>query len=264
MTVLQPGYDQRPPQIIVIGGQKGGTGKTTLGLQLLLMAALSGLKVLAVDADRANGMSAVLSNRRSNDDIALKITGVQKLVPSGHDQRKGAKAFARDLIDLAGDYDLIVVDTAGYDAEDRKNLEFRGALLVADALLIVSRPGYLDRRVLPAVWSMVEDARDTRAEMAGEHEPDPLDVHCILNSVPTNPFQRAHDIQQAREIIATDVPDLAVSNHTVANRSIYYRGQEVGLLAMDQRPNSKERTELMSFYEVIMRQTFQREQKGAA
>src|SRR5258708_35421100 len=82
----------KPPQIIVVGGQKGGTGKTTTALQLLLMGAKAGLRVLGVDGDRANAMSEVLANRNDNDRLQPKITSVQKLVSQGVDQFKGAKA----------------------------------------------------------------------------------------------------------------------------------------------------------------------------
>lgn len=251
----QPAVALDPPRIVVSGGQKGGTGKTSLSYSLIVMAAKAGLKVLAIDADRANGLSSTFDLRGAQEDLQPRIVCVQKLVANNSEsQAKATRAFAREIATLAQDYDLVFVDTAGFDADDRKNAELRGALLVADFFLCPSRPGHLDRRALPQVWAMVEEARYVREQLAGDEAPPPLDALCVFNATPTNPLSK--DVRIARGKIEALVPDLPLADFTISHRSIYTRCLETGLAAIEARPDAKERTELLRLYRGVLRRDY--------
>lgn len=126
--------------ILVVGGTKGGCGKTTLATNLCQMRAQDGYKVLLVDADHQGsaydwaqqrdeqGLSFQSLNKPTKSFVTVSITGKQ--------------AYA-NLIKMRSDYDDIIVDTGGYD-----NVSQRSALCEADKFLVPFRPRSID------VWTI--------------------------------------------------------------------------------------------------------------
>lgn len=110
--------------IIVIGGSKGGTGKTIISTNLSVLRALTGKKVLLVDGDRQrnsldwhNQRKELQKNARLIDTIVLE-----------NDVRS-------DLKKLKAQYDDIIIDCGGGD-----NVTQCSALMVADKFIIPFRP----------------------------------------------------------------------------------------------------------------------------
>ena len=56
--------------IVLVGGEKGGTGKTTLATNLAALRAASGADVLLVDTDRQGSASFWAATRDENDALA--------------------------------------------------------------------------------------------------------------------------------------------------------------------------------------------------
>ena len=101
--------------IVLIGGEKGGTGKTTLATNLAQMRAARGRDVLLVDTDKQESASAWAS-LRAEEGIEPTITAVQKL----------GKNITRDLLDLAKRYDDL-----SYNEFLAKNLKVADATSVS-------------------------------------------------------------------------------------------------------------------------------------
>lgn len=118
--------------LLVIGGIKGGTGKTTLATNLTVMRSSTGKKVLLVDADE----------QRSTSDWADQRMGLGVETPWTTIQLSG-KSVHSEITKLSRHYDDVIVDTGGRD-----NPSQRYALSVADIFLIPFRPKSLD------VWTM--------------------------------------------------------------------------------------------------------------
>lgn len=102
--------------ITVFGGEKGGTGKTTLATNIAAMLALNGKDVLLLDTDR-QGTASFWATVREEEKIEPRVACVQKF-------GKGLPAQVRDLAER---YDEIVIDAGGRDS-----MELRYALGVAD------------------------------------------------------------------------------------------------------------------------------------
>ena len=62
--------------ILVVGGIKGGSGKTTLATNLAVLRSLYGYKVLLVDADEQKSVSDWMEQRESAK-IETKWTSIQ-------------------------------------------------------------------------------------------------------------------------------------------------------------------------------------------
>ena len=98
--------------ITVFGGEKGGTGKTTLATNIAAMLALRGKDVLLLDTDR-QGTASFWATVREEEKIEPRVACVQKF-------GKGLPAQVRDLAER---YDEIIIDAGGRDS-----MELRYAL----------------------------------------------------------------------------------------------------------------------------------------
>jgi len=108
------------PQIVVIGNEKGGTGKSTTALHLAVAALYRGYRVGAIDLDSRQGtLSRYLANRERYGATANPLPlpdHVRVDEPPGGDaaaqQAAAQRAFGVALAELAG-CEVIIVDTPG-------------------------------------------------------------------------------------------------------------------------------------------------------
>ena len=129
--------------VVLFGGEKGGTGKTTLATNMAAMLALAGRDVLLLDTDR-QGTASFWATVREEADVAPQISCVQKF----------SKGLATQIRDLAGRYDEIVIDAGGRDS-----MELRYALGVADRAYVPVQPFQFDIWTLQQMEELVEMAR---------------------------------------------------------------------------------------------------------
>ncbi len=129
--------------IIVIGGIKGGSGKTTLATNLTVIRALAGKKVLLVDADEQRSASD-WAEHRENLGITTPWTTIQLAGPSVRAQLQKMKE----------NYDEIIVDTGGRDTTSQ-----RASLTVADVLIAPFQPRSLDVWTIGKLSSLLEEVR---------------------------------------------------------------------------------------------------------
>ena len=130
--------------IIVAGGIKGGSGKTTVATHLAVMRALAGRDVLLIDADDQETATdfTALRNERLPEGAgytSIKLTGA---------------SVRTETLRLAKKYDDIVIDTGGRDTTSQ-----RAALTVADKLIVPFVPRSFDVWTLEKVASLVEEMR---------------------------------------------------------------------------------------------------------
>ncbi len=119
--------------ITVVGGIKGGTGKTTLATNLAVISQLLGLKTLLVDADDQRSASDWADQRESHFKEGSNFPTVSL---SGKNIHQQISKFKKD-------YDRIIVDTGGRDTMSQ-----RSALTCADLYLIPFKPRSFD------VWTI--------------------------------------------------------------------------------------------------------------
>jgi chromosome partitioning protein len=130
--------------IIVAGGIKGGSGKTTVATHLTVMRALEGRDVLLIDADdqeTATDFTALRNERLSEGAgyTSIKLTGA---------------SVRTETLRLAKKYEDIVIDTGGRDTTSQ-----RAALTVADKLIVPFVPRSFDVWTLEKVARLVDEMR---------------------------------------------------------------------------------------------------------
>lgn len=88
--------------ITVFGGEKGGTGKTTLATNIAAMLAGHGKDVLLIDTDR-QGTASLWATVRDEEELECRVSCVQKF----------GKGLPAQIRDLAERYDEIIIDAGG-------------------------------------------------------------------------------------------------------------------------------------------------------
>ena len=131
---------------IACGGIKGGSGKTSVAVNLTVMRAKAGKQVLLVDADSAD-------NANASDFASLRDS-----VMEGGKGFDAARLNGRDVVTnvpgLSKRYDDTIIDVGGADSMSQ-----RAALLVADVVVLPVFPSSLDIWVLGNVERIIEEAR---------------------------------------------------------------------------------------------------------
>ena len=141
--------------IILIGAEKGGTGKTTLATSLAAMRTNEGHDVLLLDTDQQG--TATYWNRLRDQTEAKKITCVQVFGEVDREIRK-----------LASKYDEIIIDAGGRDSE-----ELRSSILVAHKIYIPLQPSQFD------IWTITQMAKIVERGKTFNQEPTGL---CLAQS----------------------------------------------------------------------------------
>ena len=179
--------------ILLFGGEKGGTGKTTLAVQMAAYRAASGRDVLLVDADR-QGSAMRWTALRVKNQVQPAITCVALYGETLSDQ----------INSMVPRFDDIVVDTRGADA-----VELRSAMIVADRLITPSRTSQFDIFTLGTVNNLIQQARGFNRK---------LDACILINCAPTHATSREAD--EMREAVS-ELPAYRILSSIVKDRKAF-------------------------------------------
>ncbi len=107
-------------QVIVVGNEKGGSGKTTVAMHLAIALAKSGFPVAALDLDlRQKSFTHYLENRAAwvgQSENALAAPELIKFVPEADvDEMVQSAEFDSVLLELSARHRYLVIDTPGHD-----------------------------------------------------------------------------------------------------------------------------------------------------
>src|SRR3954447_17991387 len=125
------------PHFIVFANEKGGTGKSTTAVHTAIALAATGHRVGALDLDgRQRTMTRYLENR----DATMRRLDKQ-LPHAAYEVREDHSdaGFAAAIERLAGQADMIVIDTPGRDYEIA-----RTAIMRADTLVTPMNDSFVD------------------------------------------------------------------------------------------------------------------------
>src|SRR5688500_1319262 len=114
--------------IVLIGGEKGGVGKTTLAVNLAAMRVRAERDVLLVDADKQASANLWASIRQEEGDT-----------PPVRCVQKRGKGLSADVRDLAARYEDVMIDAGGQDS-----VELRAALTIAHLAIFPIQPSLFD------------------------------------------------------------------------------------------------------------------------
>lgn len=140
--------------VVVIGNEKGGTGKSTLAMHLIASFLKEGKKVSSIDLDGRQGtLTHYIQNRAAYAertgmalDLPQHMSVTVRENPDAAERQEDEKAFADQLAALSAESDVVVIDTPGAD-----NYLFRLAHVYADILITPLNDSLIDLDVLAKI-----------------------------------------------------------------------------------------------------------------
>ena len=158
--------------IVTIGGQKGGTGKTTICTNIAAALARAGRRVLIIDTDLQPSTSIWTTRREERGDV-----------PPVYSVQKTGK-LTSTVREFATQFDEILIDTAGRDSA-----EFANAMLCAHVLISPVVPSALDEDTMWHVDDQIDKAKNFN---------EALEAVMVSSRCSTNPSVKELDLSRDR------------------------------------------------------------------
>jgi chromosome partitioning protein len=138
----------RPAQVILVGNEKGGSGKSTVAMHIAISLIKSGQRVATIDLDsRQKTFTNYIENRRAWAEHIGRDLGVPDHICFDSDTADNRPARFTDTVDaLASSPGFIVIDAPGHDSQ-----LVQSAHSVADTLVTPLNDSFVDFDVLANV-----------------------------------------------------------------------------------------------------------------
>jgi len=188
--------------ITVIGGNKGGSGKTTTAINIAVALAKKGKDVCLINADLQR-TAAKWHAERETSGIQPAITLIEKF-----------DNITQTLRALDEKYDHIIVDVAG-----RNSREFITGGVVAHQIIAPLQCSQPDLDTLVELQQQIEAMRDLN--------PD-LKVFCLQSMATTNPVLRGNERREFLEYLG-EFPTISTMETVICFRKIYRDSMSTGI-----------------------------------
>lgn len=192
--------------ILSIGGIKGGSGKTTLAINIAVARALKKHRVLLVDADEQRS-ATMWSAKREDLKTETEITTIHLTGSSVLSQVKK----------MSKDYDDVIIDVGG-----RETSSLRAALLVCDTFLTPFRPRSLDIWTIENLESILDEALTMNSKM---------NIFSVLNQADS----RGRDNSDAFSILK-DCRSIQPLKSMISQRKIFANSANEGMGILEYNP----------------------------
>lgn len=203
--------------ILVCGGVKGGTGKTTTAVNLGIERARRGAKLLLIDADPdQESLTDYVANREERG-VAPGLNVVQV---------KGTTT-SKTLMSLAKEFDDLIVDCGGFDS-----VELRQAVLVCQSWIVPLNPTQMQVWTMPKLKKLLDGANAYRGEAQ-------LNAHLLGMRLSTNSLNRA---RSDLDLVAAEYDGFDVLSTVIHQRAAFERAEALGLAVTElERPSDSDR-----------------------
>lgn len=209
--------------IVMVGGIKGGSGKSTVATNLAVIRSQAGKDVLLVDADDQETATdfTMLRNEKMENGAgytSIKLTGA---------------AVRTEILRLKDKYQDIVIDTGGRDTTSQ-----RAAVSIADVLLVPFVPRSFDIWTIEKVATMVGEM-----QAANPH----IRAYTFLNR--TDP--RGTDNEGAADVLK-ESSVLRFADTPIGGRKAFSNAAADGLAVTEFKPHDpKAVEEIMVLYRYV-------------
>jgi chromosome partitioning protein len=213
--------------IVVVGGIKGGSGKTTLATNLAVLRSMEGSKVLLVDADEQLSASDWAQQR---DELGVET--------SWSTIQLAGKSIHAQLSRMGADYDDVIIDVGGRDTTSQ-----RSALAIADMFLIPFKPRSLDIWTIGPVKKMISEIKAINPALV---------CLAVINQADA----RGADNEDASEVLR-ECPDIECLPMSIGHRKAFGNAAAEGLGVVElEKQDKKANEEIRRLYEHLFVKCF--------
>lgn len=179
--------------IVLIGGEKGGTGKSTVTTNLAVLLAYQNREVLIIDCDPQGTSSKWVSRRNKNFPNTPKIYCVEK-----------TGDIYETVKDMSNRYEHVIIDAGGKDSE-----ELRTAMVVCDRIYIPLKASQPDIETAKYMCQLVKLARNLNKKLIAVS---------FISMAPTN-----HNLKERQEAnqVLSKLSEIIISDIVIHERKIY-------------------------------------------
>ena len=201
--------------IILVGGEKGGAGKSCLAQNLAVYLQEKNRDILLLDADPQGTTTDWIKERDENEDLK-NIPSVQA---SGN--------IRQVLKDLSKRYEDIIIDAGGQDSE-----ALRSAMTIATHMLLPFRPKRRDLKTLDHMEQVLKLARAVNPY---------FNARAIITQCPTLPSQVQRILDAKEACVSFGIKAL---DQITTNRNVYDDADENGLSVFEVTSDPKAKAEI--------------------
>ena len=194
--------------ILVIGGTKGGSGKTLLATHLAVLRSTPGHDVLLIDADEQGSAMDFTRQRQQRLKDGPGYTAIQTREAD----------VAVQVRQMTGKYDDIIIDVGGRDTASQ-----HAALAVAEVLLIPFSPTSVDLWTADTVVALLKDAKPFNPNIR---------AFAVLNKA----FSRGNDNIEAAGILREYPEHWAYLADAIGNRKAFSNAFGGGYAVTEYQP----------------------------
>lgn len=197
--------------IILIGGEKGGTGKTTIATNLCAVKAINNSDILYVDTD-IQGTGSYWCSIRDEEKINPRVPSIQKF----------GSNLKEDISSLSKKYKDLIIDAGGRDSK-----ELRSAMLISNIVIFPIRPSQFDLWTLKKIDDLSGEARSFNPKLIS---------YILLNAVSTHPS--IADKQEVKEYME-DFNNINLLTSDVKDRRSFRKAAMAGLSVIELTPEDQ-------------------------
>lgn len=210
--------------ILLVGGEKGGTGKSAIACNLAVALAIKNRDVMLVDADPQGTASKWVNRRNKKHSELPKINCVQKTGDVFDTVR-----------DLAGRYDELIIDAGGRDSE-----ELRTALVTSHKLLTPLKPAQDNIETMSRMVSLVKQAKAINRN---------LEAYVIINMASSHHL--VNTAFEASELLQVQQNAFSVlSKNTINDYKIFQDANADGISVVETQ-HKKAKTQIQSLCNLL-------------
>ena len=212
--------------IYTIGGIKGGSGKTTIATNLVVMLYLKGRDVLFVDADDQETATDFTHWRNETLPDGVGYTAIQL----------ANNAVRTEILKLKSKYDDIVIDTGGRDTTSQ-----RAAMTVSDVLVVPFIPRSFDMWTLEKVARLIDEMMTAK--------PD-LRAYAVLNKTDA----RGSDNMEAKAFL-NETDSIKLIEASLGHRKSFANAASKGLSVVELKPvDEKAIKEMTDLFDILTKE----------
>lgn len=210
--------------IILVGGEKGGSGKTTIATNLAAIRTKEIEDVLLIDTDKQQ-TSSYWCSLREDKQVIPRVSSIQKY----------DKSVRTEVLQLNKKFTDIIIDAGGRDSP-----ELRSSLLVCDKAIFPLRPSQFDLWTLGRLNILVDTAK-----LINEN----LKAYVVINQSSPNPA-----VKESLEMkdFLVEFPNMSLLKTIVCERIVFRRAALNGMAVTEYKPEDMKATEeIMNLYKEI-------------